>query len=47
VSCLAYSLTLTVEAICFFETSVEFQRTARRYIPEDKGFRIFEKFVET
>jgi hypothetical protein len=35
VSCSAYSSTLKMEAICSFETSVEFQRTTRRYIPED------------
>jgi hypothetical protein len=33
-SCSAYS-TLMTEAICSFETSVEFQRTTWRYIPED------------
>jgi hypothetical protein len=25
-----------MEVICSFETSVDFQRTTRRYIPEDK-----------
>jgi hypothetical protein len=35
VSCSAYSRTLKTEAICSFETSVNFQRTTRRYIPED------------
>jgi hypothetical protein len=34
VSCSAYS-TLKMEAICSSETSVDFQRTKRRYIPED------------
>jgi hypothetical protein len=34
VSCLAYS-TLMTEAICSSETSVDFQRATRRYIPED------------
>jgi hypothetical protein len=29
------SPTLKMEAICFFETSVDFQRTTRNYIPED------------
>jgi hypothetical protein len=24
-----------MEATCYFETSVDFQRTTRRYIPED------------
>jgi hypothetical protein len=32
----AYSSTLKMEAICSFETSVGFQRTTRRYIPEDR-----------
>jgi hypothetical protein len=36
VSCLAYSSTLKMEARCFSETSVDFQRTTRRYIPEDR-----------
>jgi hypothetical protein len=35
VSCLAYSSTLKVEATCSFETSVDFQKTTRPYIPED------------
>jgi hypothetical protein len=34
VSCSAYS-TLKMEATCCSETSVDFQRTTRRYIPED------------
>jgi hypothetical protein len=33
-ACSAYSSTLKMEVICFSETSVDFQRTARRYIPE-------------
>jgi hypothetical protein len=33
---LAYSSILKMEATCFSETSVGFQRTARRYISEDK-----------
>jgi hypothetical protein len=36
VFCLAYSSTLKMEATCSSETSVDFQRTTRRYIPEDK-----------
>jgi hypothetical protein len=28
-----------MEATCSSEVSVEFQRTARRYIPEDRPFR--------
>jgi hypothetical protein len=35
VSCTAYFSTLTMEARCSSETSVDFQQTARRYIPED------------
>jgi hypothetical protein len=35
VSCLAYSLTLKVETIRSSETSIDFQRTERRYIPDD------------
>jgi hypothetical protein len=35
VSCLGYFLTLKIEATCSYETSVDFQRTTRRYIPED------------
>jgi hypothetical protein len=38
VSCSAYSLTLKMEKICSSETSVHFQRTTRRYIPEDSAF---------
>jgi hypothetical protein len=34
-SCSAYSLTLEMEATCSSKTSVEFQRTTRRYTPED------------
>jgi hypothetical protein len=34
-SCSAYSSTLKMEAICSSETSVHFQQTTRRYIPED------------
>jgi hypothetical protein len=35
VTCLAYSPTLKIEATCSSETSVEFKRHTRRYIPED------------
>jgi hypothetical protein len=28
-------MTLKIEATCSFEMSVDFQRTTRRYIPED------------
>jgi hypothetical protein len=39
-SCSAYSLTLKMEATCFSETSVDFQRTIRHYIPEDRTLDI-------
>jgi hypothetical protein len=35
-ACLADSSTLKIEATCFSETSVDFQRTTRHYIPEDR-----------
>jgi hypothetical protein len=38
VSCSAYFSTLNMEAKCCSETSVDFQRTTRRYIPEDVLF---------
>jgi hypothetical protein len=34
VSCLAYSSTLKIETTCSPETSIDFQLTAMRYIPE-------------
>jgi hypothetical protein len=37
VSCLAYSSTLKMEATCSSETSVDSERTARRYIPENSS----------
>jgi hypothetical protein len=37
VYCLTYSLTLKMEATYSSETSTNFQRTTRRYIPEDKN----------
>jgi hypothetical protein len=36
VSCMAYSSTLKMKVTCSPETSVDFKRTKRRYIPEDK-----------
>jgi hypothetical protein len=36
ISCLAYSLTVKMEATCSSETSVDFQRTTSRYIPDYK-----------
>jgi hypothetical protein len=35
VSCLAYSSTLTMEAVYYSETSVGFHQITRRYIPEE------------
>jgi hypothetical protein len=35
VFCLAYSSTLKIEVMCSSETSVDFQRSKRRYVPED------------
>jgi hypothetical protein len=34
-----YSSTLKVEATCSYETSVDFQRTIWRYIPDDRTLR--------
>jgi hypothetical protein len=36
VSFLAYSWTMKMEATCYSETSVDFQRNTWRYIPEDR-----------
>jgi hypothetical protein len=36
VSCLVHSTTLKMEAMCSSEMSFDFQRTTRRYFPEDK-----------
>jgi hypothetical protein len=36
-SCMTYSSTLKMEAICSSEMSVDFQRATRRYIPEDRN----------
>jgi hypothetical protein len=44
VSCLAYSSTLKMEAICSSETSVDFQRTTWRYIPEDRTLHMYNLF---
>jgi hypothetical protein len=35
VFCSAYSSTLKMEGMCSSETSADFKRTTRRYIPED------------
>jgi hypothetical protein len=37
VSWLSYSSTLKMGAACSSETSIDFQRTARHYIPEDRS----------
>jgi hypothetical protein len=39
VSCSAYYSALKMEPICSSETSIDFQRTSRRYIPEDSILR--------
>jgi hypothetical protein len=36
ISCFAYSLTLMMQATCSSETQIYFQRTTRRYIPENR-----------
>jgi hypothetical protein len=41
------SSALKMDAICFSETLVDFQRTARRYIPEDSTLhndKVIDKF---
>jgi hypothetical protein len=38
-SSLIYSSSLQMEVACSFETSVDFQQTTRRYIPEDARLR--------
>jgi hypothetical protein len=37
ISCLAYSSILQMEATCSSETSVDVQRTKRRYVPEESS----------
>jgi hypothetical protein len=39
VSCFVYSSIIMMEATVSSETSVDFQRTARRYIQEDRTFQ--------
>jgi hypothetical protein len=46
VSCSAYSSTLKMEAICSSETSVYFQRTTRRYMPEDGTLQLPINFTK-
>jgi hypothetical protein len=40
VSCLVYHSVLKMEATCSSETSVDFQRTTRRNVPEDRTLRV-------
>jgi hypothetical protein len=42
-----YSLTLKMEAICSSETSVDFQRTTQRYIPEESTLKKSVKYFGT
>jgi hypothetical protein len=35
--CLVYSLALKMEVTCSSKTSVDFQLTTRRYVPEDRN----------
>jgi hypothetical protein len=44
-SCLAYSSTLKMKETCSSETSVDFQQTTRRYIPEDRTLQ-YSSWVE-
>jgi hypothetical protein len=41
VSCLAYSSTLKMEAICSSETSADLQQIIRLYTPEDITLQLF------
>jgi hypothetical protein len=47
VFCLAYSSTQKTEATCSSETSVDFQRTTRCYIQEDRILRGFYGFPQS
>jgi hypothetical protein len=40
ICCSAYSSIVKMEAVCSSETPVDFQRTTRRYIPEDSTLHI-------
>jgi hypothetical protein len=40
VYCLVYSSTMKMEAICYSETSVDFQRATRRYIAEESTYSL-------
>jgi hypothetical protein len=43
ISCFAYFSTLKIEATCSSETLAGFQRTTRRYVPEDRTLHIAPK----
>jgi hypothetical protein len=45
-SCLAYYITLKIEAICHPETSADFQRNTRRYVPKYRTV-CMRNFMET
>jgi hypothetical protein len=42
VPCSAYSLILKMEEICSSETSIEFERTTRRYIAQGRTLRFLD-----
>jgi hypothetical protein len=44
-SCLAYSSTLKMDATCSFGTSVDFQRTTRCCMPQDRALRTKRWFL--
>jgi hypothetical protein len=44
ISCSTYS-TLKMEAVCSSETSVDFQRSTRRYVPEDSNLQTFPSSI--
>jgi hypothetical protein len=43
--CLAFTSTLNMEVICSSETSVDFQQTTRRYIPEVRTLQVSSCFL--
>jgi hypothetical protein len=45
VSCMSYSSTVKVEATCSFETSVDFQWTARYYILENITYISIQRWM--
>jgi hypothetical protein len=46
VSCLAYSSTINTEATCSSETSGDFGRSTRRYIPDDRTLQFSDVVLE-